>query len=128
MFQKVLVTVVFLMAAVSPGLAATSTTAQSGSPPSEQGAAGMPSPKIAEKMHDSLTQAGFTDIHTMPQSFLIRAKDKDGNPVMMVVNPDSITSVTAMSSSHPAASNNNGNSASDAASSPPKNEPKPTKN
>jgi hypothetical protein len=30
----------------------------------------------------------------MPESFLVRAKDKRGNPVMMLVNPDSITAVT----------------------------------
>ena len=30
----------------------------------------------------------------MPQSFLVRAKDKSGDPVMMVINPDSIEAVT----------------------------------
>ena len=30
----------------------------------------------------------------MPQSFLVRAKDKSGNPVMMVINPDSVLAVT----------------------------------
>ncbi len=30
----------------------------------------------------------------MPESFLVRAKDKDGNPVMMVIKPDSFTAVT----------------------------------
>jgi hypothetical protein len=29
----------------------------------------------------------------MPESFLVRAKDKSGNPVMMVVNPDSVTAI-----------------------------------
>jgi hypothetical protein len=38
-------------------------------------------------------QAGFTDIRIMPESFLVRAKDRDGNPVMMVINPDSITAI-----------------------------------
>jgi hypothetical protein len=30
----------------------------------------------------------------MPSSFMVRAKDKDGNPVMMVINPNSIEAVT----------------------------------
>ena len=30
----------------------------------------------------------------MPQSLLVRAKDAQGNPVMMVINPDSLTEVT----------------------------------
>ena len=49
---------------------------------------------IAQKMRDDLSKAGFTDIHIMPSSFLVRAKDSAGNPVMMVVNPDSITAIT----------------------------------
>lgn len=69
-------------------------------------ASSQPTPQIAAKLRESLTQAGFTDVHLMPESFLVRAKDKDGNPVMMVVNPDSITSVTALGTS----SNGNANS------------------
>jgi hypothetical protein len=53
-------------------------------------------PTISARLRQSLTQAGFTDVHVMPESFLVRAKDKDGNPVMMVVNPDSVTSVTTV--------------------------------
>ncbi len=49
---------------------------------------------IQQKVRKNLQQAGFTDIQLMPSSFLVRAKDKDGNPVMMVINPDSITAVT----------------------------------
>jgi hypothetical protein len=37
--------------------------------------------------------AGFTDIRVMPESFLVRAKDKRGRPVMMVINPDSVAEV-----------------------------------
>jgi hypothetical protein len=32
----------------------------------------------------------------MPESFLVRAKDQQGNPVMMVINPDSFTEVTTI--------------------------------
>jgi hypothetical protein len=53
-------------------------------------------PTISAKLRQSLTQAGFTEVHVMPESFLVRAKDRDGNPVIMVVNPDSVTSVTAV--------------------------------
>jgi hypothetical protein len=49
---------------------------------------------VAQKMRDDLSKAGFTDIRIMPSSFLVRAKDSSGNPVMMVVNPDSITAIT----------------------------------
>jgi hypothetical protein len=51
-------------------------------------------PHMSQKLHDDLTKAGFTDITIMPQSLLVRAKDAQGNPVMMVINPDSLTEVT----------------------------------
>ena len=51
-------------------------------------------------------KAGFTDVHVVPESFSFAAKDKDGNPVIMVVNPDSTTAITALSGS------GNGNSSS----------------
>jgi hypothetical protein len=49
---------------------------------------------IRQQVQNDLSQAGYTDIKIMPESFLVRAKDKSGNPVMMVINPDSITAVT----------------------------------
>jgi len=50
--------------------------------------------QIQDHVRKNLEQAGFTDIKMMPSSFLVRAKDREGNPVMMVINPDSIASVT----------------------------------
>jgi hypothetical protein len=50
--------------------------------------------RISQRLHDDLTKAGFTDITIMPSSFLVRAKDSQGNPVMMVINPDSFTEMT----------------------------------
>ncbi len=52
------------------------------------------SQSVQQKVRQNLEQAGFTDIQLMPSSFLVRAKDRDGNPVMMVINPDSIAAVT----------------------------------
>jgi hypothetical protein len=52
---------------------------------------------IQQHMTQDLLKAGFTNVEVMPESFLVRAKDKDGLPVMMVINPDSVTAVTAVS-------------------------------
>jgi hypothetical protein len=49
---------------------------------------------IRQQVKNNLEQAGFSDIKIMPQSFLVRAKDRNGNPMMMVLNPDSVTAVT----------------------------------
>ncbi len=50
--------------------------------------------QIQAKIRQNLQEAGFTDIRMMPSSFMVRAKDKDGHQVMMVINPDSIEAVT----------------------------------
>jgi hypothetical protein len=50
-------------------------------------------PHMSQKLHDDLTKAGFTDITIMPASLIVRAKDAQGNSVMMVINPDSLTDV-----------------------------------
>ena len=62
---------------------------------------------LAQKMRDDLSKAGFTDIQIMPSSFLVRAKDLSGNPVMMVINPDSVTAITEENPSASSANNSN---------------------
>jgi hypothetical protein len=64
--------------------------AQESPPPQKQ-------QSLQSRVKANLEQAGFTDVQIMARSFLVQAKDKDGNPVMMVINPDSITSVTELS-------------------------------
>ena len=61
--------------------------------------------KIVQKMRNDLSKAGFTDIQIMPSSFLVRGKDSSGNPVMMVVNPDSVTAITEENSNAKSANN-----------------------
>ena len=59
---------------------------------------------IKARVKNNLEQAGFTNVQIMPSSFLVRAKDKEGNPVMMVINPDSVTAITEVSGdNHPGA-------------------------
>jgi hypothetical protein len=53
---------------------------------------------LPAKLQKTLEDAGLKDIQIVPHSFLVRAKDHDGNPVMMVVNPDSIMAVTEIPS------------------------------
>ena len=52
---------------------------------------------VSQRLRDDLTKAGFTDITIVPSSFLVRAKDSQGNPVLMVINPDAFTEVTGHS-------------------------------
>jgi hypothetical protein len=63
-------------------------------PSATQGAQSPSQQPIRQQIQNDLSQAGYTDIKIMPESFLVRAKDKRGNPVMMLINPDSITTIS----------------------------------
>ena len=47
-----------------------------------------PKKSVHRQVRGMLQKAGFTDIHIMTGSLLIRAKDKDGNPVVMNLSPE----------------------------------------
>ena len=51
---------------------------------------------IRQELQDQLAKAGYTSVKITPSSFFVEAKDNKGNPVEMVIGPDSITEVTAM--------------------------------
>jgi len=46
---------------------------------------------VAQKLHDKLVEQGYSDVQVTPQSFLISARDKNGNPIMMLIGPNSMT-------------------------------------
>jgi hypothetical protein len=85
--------------------AAATTTPAAGSATDQNSAPNAQAPThISQRLRDDLAKAGFTNITIMPSSFLVRAKDSQGNPVMMVINPDSLTEVTEQSAPAPAVS------------------------
>ncbi len=51
---------------------------------------------IRQELQDQLAKAGYTSVKITPSSFFIEAKDKQGNPVQMVIGPDSFTEITAL--------------------------------
>lgn len=46
---------------------------------------------IERSVQTRLGLAGYSDVEIIPTSFLVRAKDPDGNPVVLVLGPESIT-------------------------------------
>lgn len=62
---------------------------------------------LQQQIRQDLGQAGFTDIHVIPRSFVVSARDRDGNPVEMMITPHSITAMTS------AMSNQNGSGQGD---------------
>jgi len=48
----------------------------------------------AADLRTMLQKSGYTDIRVAPTSFMVRAKDTDGNPVVMSISPDSFAELT----------------------------------
>ena len=71
---------------------------------------------IGQRLRADLSKAGFTDTTIMPSSFTVRAKDSQGNPVVMVINPDSVTAITEENAVGNSASNSNHAGANNGAS------------
>lgn len=51
---------------------------------------------VGQRIYQNLAQAGFTDIRIMPRAFMVHAKDRDGNPVTMMITPNSVMALTAV--------------------------------
>ena len=54
---------------------------------------------LRDNIRGMLQKSGFTDISMLPSSFIIRAKDQQGNPVVMSVSPDSVTELSELGTS-----------------------------
>ena len=67
---------------------------------------------VPQEIKQKLTADGFTNVQVVPGSFLVSAKDKNGDPVMMVIGPHSMTILTELPSAH------GGTTGSNASSSP----------
>jgi hypothetical protein len=50
---------------------------------------------LPQRLQQTLREAGYTDVEVVPSSFLVRAKDRNNNPVMMVINPHALLVVSA---------------------------------
>jgi hypothetical protein len=97
--MRKLITALAAILLVSPALAQNaSSQSPQNSQSQQQGAAASqpqkPTAQIAQQIRSNLEKAGFKNIKLMPSSFLVRATDQNNNPVMMVINPDTITEVS----------------------------------
>ncbi|MFZ0372113.1 MAG: PRC-barrel domain-containing protein [Xanthobacteraceae bacterium] len=54
---------------------------------------------LRDNIRGMLQRSGFSDVRVMPSSFMIRAKDQQGNPVIMSVSPDSVTEISELGTS-----------------------------
>ena len=68
---------------------------------------------LQQKIKADLQQTGFSNVQVMPQSFLVRAHDKQDRPVMMIINPDGVTAVTQMGMQSGSSGNQSGSKSTD---------------
>lgn len=80
------------VSSVALAQASSSSTAASGSA-TQSGTA-----NLRQQVTTNLQQSGFTDVKVVPDSFLVQAKDKSGNPVTMLIGPNSFDEVTTVGS------------------------------
>ena len=52
--------------------------------------------KVRQDLTQMLQKSGYTDIRVAPSSFMVRAKDQDGNPVVMSISPDHFAEMTTV--------------------------------
>lgn len=67
-------------------------------------------PGLRKQLTNSLQQSGFTNIKVVPDSFLVQANDKSGNPVTMFIGPNSATEFTTVGSNDQTSGSNAGTS------------------
>lgn len=72
-------------------------------------------PMTVEKLKSDLQSAGFSDVKVMAEAFVVQAKTKDGNPVVMTIGPHGFSAFEAVqntgaggSTAHSASPGNDG--------------------
>jgi hypothetical protein len=51
------------------------------------------SPLTIEKLTQDLQKAGFSDVKVLEDAFLVQAKTKDGNPILMTFGPNGMSAL-----------------------------------
>lgn len=86
-----------LALAASGGAFAQSTTGATNSPPppnaASQQKANQRSAPTVEKLKQDLQKAGFSEVKVLEDAFLVQAKTKDGNPILMTIGPNGMSAL-----------------------------------
>ena len=94
------------LALATPALAQSPTGSTAQTPPAatepSQQQEGSPSHSsnllTISKLKQDLQKAGFTDIQIIADSFVIQAKDKEGNPTILSLSPGGVFAISAIQS------------------------------
>jgi hypothetical protein len=69
------------------------TSAQSSAQASTRAPSAAATAPLRQQIVTDLQKAGFTEVTVKPDSFLVTAKDKAGNPVTMFISPDAVEEI-----------------------------------
>jgi len=89
-----------------------STQAATGSSQTTQTAQNLP-----QEIRHKLQNNGFTDIKVVPRTFAVSAKDRDGDPVLMMIGPHSMTMISAIENDNSSSTTGSASSSSGSGSS-----------
>jgi hypothetical protein len=110
--MKYLLAGAVLMVLASPAAAQTSTSPNPSMSNPQQNANSDRNLVAAQKIKQDLQNAGFTDVKVVAESFVVQAKSKDGDPVLMTIGPHGMSVFEAMNSSGSSSSNSTTGSSS----------------
>lgn len=97
--MKPLIAGAVLVMLASPAVAQTTAPNPNGSSSAEQNANGHHNLLAARKIKEDMQKAGFTDVKVVSESFVVQAKSKDGDPVLMTIGPHGMSVFEAMNNS-----------------------------
>lgn len=86
---------------IAPASAQTSSTTSGTSNGQQSQAQALP-----QQIRQKLENQGFSDVQVVPGSFIVSAKDKDGDPINMIIGPNSMMVMTTSNVSASDKSNN----------------------
>lgn len=106
MFRSILIPALASVAFVAGAAWAQSPPAAAA--PGTSAAKGDDSRNLPQKIHDKLTADGFKDVEVVANSFIVNAKDKNDNPVMMLIGPNGMTMIKKPKAGDPSTAEHKG--------------------
>jgi hypothetical protein len=85
----------------TPAEAATAATGDASGDGAGLKVAAKPTGTMQQQLSADLKRAGFTDVSIKPGSLIVQAKDKSGDPVTLILTPDSISVFAVADSTDP---------------------------
>jgi hypothetical protein len=96
--MKTLLTAAATVAVLAVPALAQQSSSQTQSDPQANTAVSPNDLAATQSIKQDLQNAGFTDVRIVAESFVVQAKSRDGNPVLMTIGPHGMSVFEAMSS------------------------------